>query len=69
MSKYLFGLLLIILVNCVIAETISECSQIDDATSEGDCYNKGTSSENYVCVLNPVDDTCVEIIKSECNEV
>ena len=69
MSKYIFGLLLIILINCVIAETISQCSQIDDATSEGDCHDIGTSSENYVCVFNSVDNTCVEIIKSECNEV
>ena len=69
MSKYIFVILLILLVNCVIAETTSECLGIDNPAIEDNCRGAQTSSENYVCVLNEVDHTCVEIVKSECNQV
>ena len=68
MSKYIFVILLILLVNCVIAETTSDCLEIVNAESEEDCREEETTSENYVCVFNAIDNTCVEIVKSECNE-
>ena len=68
MSKYIFVILLILLVNCVIAETTSECLGIDNPAIEDNCRGAQTSSENYVWVFNAIDNTCVEIVKSECNE-